>query len=157
VRGVVFGAVAARLRAAGFALTGLSMAEASAAGCELIRAQPLTASRWMVSTLTATILERRASVGPEAALQRRPIELVEAKVAVPTIVSGLVSFCGLSVNVALSSVAPAASRVHVIWVTAAPLLVKPTVLAVIEYEPIATLAIVATVVSDVASVWLPSR
>ena len=111
----------------------------------------------MVSTLTATILERRASVGPKAARQRRTIEPVEANVAVPTIVSGLVSFCGLSAKAAVSSVAASASNVHVIWVTAAPLVVKPTVLAVIEYEPTATLAIVATVVSDVASTWLPSR
>jgi len=111
----------------------------------------------MVSTLIATILEKRAFVGVSVTRQRRTIEPVEAKFAVPTIVSGLVSFCRLSANSAVSSVAPPAIRVHVTRLTAAALPFTATVLAVIEYEPTATLAIVATVVSDVASAWLPSR
>ena len=111
----------------------------------------------MLSTLTATILEREALVGLSVARQRRTIEPEEAKVAVPIIAMGVVLFCTLRANEAESSVAPAAMRVQVALLTAAPLVFTRTVLAVIEYDPTATLAIVATVVSDDPSAWLPSR
>jgi hypothetical protein len=44
-----------------------------------------------------------------------------------------------------------------VCVIEAALVVKIEDLAVIAYEPAATLAIVATVVSVVVSAWLPSR
>ncbi len=82
---------------------------------------------------------------------------MDASSAVPTIVRWLVSFCGLRANVAVSSVAPPAISVQVVCVIEAPLVVKIDALAVIAYEPMATFAMVATVVSDVANTWLPSR
>jgi hypothetical protein len=111
----------------------------------------------MESTFTATIRDMRASVVPDSARQRRTIELVEPNVAVPTIVRWLVSFCGLSAKVLVSRVVPPAMSEQVVCVIAAGLVVKIEDLAVIAYEPAATLAIVATVVSVVASTWLPSR
>jgi hypothetical protein len=117
----------------------------------------VTASRWIESTFTATIRDIRASVGPDSAWQRSRIELVEPNVAVPIIVRWLVSFWGLSANVAVSSVVPPATSEQVVWVIAAALVVKIDDLAVMAYDPAATLAIVATVTSVVESAWLPSR